>query len=335
METPSKPLRSSPVITRYPHNPVLRPDQVPYPCDLVFNAGVIRHQGRYYMIFRDDYGYQGGAAFAGVHLGLASSADGLHWQVEEQPVFKVDDPEITRIYDPRLTVIEGQIYCTFAVDTHHGLHGGIARTEDFRHFDILSLSVPDNRNMVLFPEKIGGMYTRLERPMPVYSRGGRDRFDTWISQSPDLVYWGKSQLLCAVEDFPFANDKIGPGAPPVRTDRGWLVFGHAVDRDETRGKNGWEDRWQKRYCATVMLLDLEDPYKVLGIYRQPLLAPEAPYETEEGFRTHVIFPTGAILEQDGTVRIYYGASDTVVALATAPVEALIDLCLGRADPAEA
>src|SRR5690606_32464015 len=126
-----------------------------------------------------------------------------------------------------------------------------------------SLSAPDNRNMVLFPEKIGGKYCRLDRPMPVYSRG-KDRFDVWFSDSPDLRYWGNHRLVLGVEQVPFANDKLGPAAPPVRTPQGWLTTFHAVDRDESRGKNGWEKAWKKRYTAGIMLLDLEEPWKVIG-----------------------------------------------------------------------
>ncbi len=324
-------LKSLACVKRYPGNPVLSKADVPYSCDLVFNAGVIRWKDGYAVAFRNDYGctqpeWEAGRRFKGTNIGLAFSPDGIHWKVEPEPIIEMKDEEIQRAYDPRLTVIGDEAFMTFAVDTRHGLRGGIARTTDLRRYELISLSVPDNRNMVLFPERFNGMYLRLERPMPVYSRG-RDRFDIWISESPDLVYWGKSQLLAGVEDFPFANDKIGPGAPPVRTDKGWLVFTHAVDRDNTRGKNGWEPQWTKRYCAGVMLLDPEDPRRVLGICREPLLAPEAPYETTEGFRTNVIFPTGAILEADGTMKIYYGASDTVTALATARVEDLIEACL--------
>lgn len=320
------PLVSHPCIARYPGNPVLTSKEVPYPSDLVFNAGVIPYQGGYAMVFRNDYGYVGGTAFSGTNIGLALSQDGIHWQVEKEPIFAMRDAEISRAYDPRLTVIEGTIYMTFAVDTKHGLRGAIARTEDLHHFEVLSMSVPDNRNMVLFPEKIGGKFLRLERPMPVYSRG-KDRFDIWISESPDLIYWGNSRLLAGVEDFPFANDKIGPGAPPVRTKAGWLVATHTVDIDPSRGKNGWEDKWTKRYCAAVMLLDLEQPWKVLGHSRVPLIAPETDYEAKDGFRTNVVFPTGMISMPDGTIRIYYGAADTVIALATAKEADLIQLCL--------
>lgn len=332
--------KSSPVITRCNGGaPILSKEQVPYDAELVFNAGVAKYNGKYVMVFRDDYNYlgphtniMGGSKFAGTHLGLAFSDDGIRWEVSPQPLWNADmlgDPEIMRIYDPRLTVIDGKCYLCFAMDTKHGLRGGIAVTEDFAHIDILSLTVPDNRNMVLFPEKAAGRYVRLERPFPVYSRDGIDRFDTWISYSPDLRYWGNSRLLLAVEDVAFANDKVGPGAPPVRTKEGWLALFHAVQIDRTRGKNGWEDRWQKCYCAGIMLLDLEDPSKILGMSKKPLLAPETPWETEEGFRTNVIFPGGMILEDDGEVKIYFGASDTVECLATAHVDDLIALCRNK------
>lgn len=133
--------------------------------------------------------------------------------------------------------------------------------------------------------------------------------------------------MLGVEDVPFSNNKIGPAAPPVKTEHGWLTSFHAVDLDPSRGKNGWEDKWQKRYCAGLMLLDLEDPSKVVGLYREPLLAPEAPYEVAEGFRTNVIFPCGMILEDDGEVKLYYGASDTCIALATGQLEDLLKLVL--------
>ena len=324
---PAEQLVSHPCIARYPHNPVLTGKQVPYASDLVFNAGVIPYKGGYAMVFRNDYGYIARGSFTGTNIGLALSPDGIHWQAEQQPVFSMKDEEIMRAYDPRLTVIDGEIYMTFAVDTRHGLRGAIAHTDDLHRFDVISMSVPDNRNMVLFPQKYQGMYMRLERPMPVYSRRGKDRFDIWWSESPDLIHWGYSHLVAGVEDFPFANDKIGPGAPPVYTEKGWLALTHTVDIDPERGKNGWEDKWTKRYCAAVILLDRDEPWKMIGHSRVPLLAPEADYETKAGFRTNVIFPTGAITMPDGTLRIYYGASDTVIALAEAKIDDLIALCL--------
>lgn len=327
------------MVTRYSGNPILSARDVPYDAALIFNAGVCKYQGKYVMVFRNDYGCTApdwDAYVSGVcaeaptyrtNLGLAFSDDGINWKVAPKPCFDLANHEIRRAYDPRLTVIDGRVVMCFAVDTHHGVLGGIAVTEDFETFDIQSMTTPDNRNMVLFPERIGDRFVRLERPFPVYSRGGIDRFDLWMGASPDLRYWGDHALVLGVEDVPFANDKIGPAAPPVRTDRGWLTLFHAVDRDDAgRGRNGYEAKWTKRYHAGVMLLDLEDPRKVVGMSKLPLIAPEAAYECSGGFRNDVIFPGGMILEDSGEVKIYYGAADTVECLATAHVDDLLGLC---------
>lgn len=318
-------LKSSPVIKRHPANPILSHEDVPYPSALTYNAGVTKYQGRYVMVFRNDLGSFEEQRLEGSNLGLAFSDDGVRWEVQPKPCFEWRDDEVKRPYDPRLMVMDGRCYMCFAIDTRHGVCGGIAVTDDFEKFEVISTTTPDNRNMVLFSEKIGGMYIRLERPFPMYSRG-RERFDTWITDSADLKYWGNPHLLLAVEDVPFANTKVGPGAPPVKTPKGWLTTFHAVDRDESRGKNGWEKAWKKRYTAGIMLLDLEDPRKVIGLCKEPLLAPEAPYEVSGGLRNNVIFPGGMILEDSGEVKIYYGSADTVECLATAHVDDLLNLC---------
>lgn len=307
--------------------PILTYKDIPYKAALVFNAGVVKYNGRYVMMFRNDYGDYENHKLEGTDIGLAYSDDGISWEVSEKPCFKLEDDEINRAYDPRLTVIDGVCYVCFAVDTNHGLRGGIASTTDFENFEMQTMTLPDNRNLVLFPERINGLYTRLERPMPVYSRGAKAVFDIWMSQSPDMKFWGNSKLVMGVEEVPFANDKIGPAAPPIKTEKGWLTTFHSVWLDTTRGKNGWEDKWQKQYTAGIALLDLEDPSRVIGIYDKPLIAAELPYEAEEGFRTHVVFPGGMILEDNGEVKIYYGAADTVECLATANVDDLIALCL--------
>ncbi len=317
--------QSSPVIKKL-SRPVLTYRDIPYKAALIFNAGVTKFGGRYVMVFRNDYGSMDEHKLEGTNIGLAYSDDGINWKVEPKPCFVLRDDEIRRAYDPRLTVIDRRCYMCFAVDTNHGLRGGIAVTDDFDKFEILSLSAPDNRNMVLFPEKIGGYYCRLERPMPVYSRG-RDRFDTWLSYSPDFKFWGESKLVLKVEDVPFANDKVGPGAPPVKTEKGWLATFHGVIRDESMGKNGWEASWKKKYYAGIMLLDLDDPLKIIGMSKEPLIATDQAYEVENGFRCDVIFPGGMLLEDSGEVKIYYGASDTYECMATADMNDLLKLCL--------
>ena len=329
-------LRSAACLRRHPANPVLTARQVPFPATLVFNAGVVKWQGRYLMVFRNDVGPKGpdeNEKLTHTNLGLAESPDGITWRVRPEPLrmpgaadFGLDEGDLKRVYDPRLHVLDGRLVLCLATDTGHGVLGSVvAANDDLSAFDVLSTTLPDNRNLVLFSERIGGSYVRLDRPFPVYSRG-RDRFDMWLSRSPDLRHWGGHRLVLGVEHVPYANDKIGPAAPPIRTDKGWLCVFHAVDRDETRGKHGWEPTWKKRYSAGVCLLDLQDPSKVVGMSKQPLIFPEAPYEVDGGFRNHVIFPTGMVLEPSGEVKIWYGAADTVMALATAHVDELLALC---------
>ena len=321
-------LNSSPKIHRHPNNPILKASDVPYRSDLVLNAGIVRFQGKYVMVFRNDLHVDEFTVSEGINLGLAYSDDGINWEIQPEPCFNMHDGvEFINTYDPRLILIEGKCYMTFACDTVHGIRGGIAVTEDFEHFEIISLSVPDNRNFVLFTEKFNNKYVRLERPFPIYGRPDYpERFDIWISDSPDLKYWGNSELLLGVEHVPFSNQKIGPGPPPVKTRKGWLTIFHASDFDSSRERNGYERVWQKRYSAGIMLLDLNNPGKVIGMSKLPLISPEAPYEIEGGYRNKVIFPTGMILEDSGEVKIYYGAADTYMCLATAQVDELIDLC---------
>lgn len=318
--------KSSSVIKKL-DKPVLSRHDIPYQTALVFNAGVCKYKGRYVMTFRNDYGDFEEHRLDGTNNGLAFSDDGINWEVSPDPFFAVKTDEIRRVYDTRLTVIGDEIYVCFACDTNHGLRGGVGKLrENFSGVDIISLSAPDNRNMALFPEKINGNYVMLERPMPVYSRG-KDRFDMWVCESPDLVYWGNHKLVMGVEDVPFADDKIGPAAPPVRTEKGWLATFHAVELAPGRGKHGWEKKWEKTYRAGIVLLDLEDPSKVLGMSKDPLIVCDRDYELEDGFRKDAIFPGGMILEDNGEVKIYYGASDTVECMCTADVNDLIDLCL--------
>ena len=333
--------------------PILSKKDIPYKAEFIFNAGVAKIKGKYVMIFRNDYGFdpscypKNWGNNRAISVGIAISDNGIdNWQVREKPLVDMhwalgdetpgcdsfgkrfpEYPDILRLYDPRIIPIDGEIYICLAMDTVHGLRGCIAKlNETFDDFEIISASVPDNRNMVLFPERIGGYYVRLERPFPVYSRG-KDRFDIWLSKSPDLKFWGESELVLGVEDVPYANDKIGPSAPPVKTKYGWLTLFHAVDIETSgRGQTEWDLLWNKRYTAGVMLLDLEDPSKVIGMSKEPLIVPDMPYEADYGFRQNVIFPGGLIVEDDGSVKIYYGAADSVECVAFSTVEELVALC---------
>lgn len=314
-------------ITRYPGNPILSAADVPYPATLIFNAGVARWRGRYVMLFRNDIGDALKKEITGMNLGLAFSEDGIAWKVDPQPINAAPGHPLHRCYDPRLTVLEDRLYLCFACGGR-GTRGGVAVTDDLKTWDVLNVSAPDNRNMVIFPERVNGRIVRLERPFAGYLRPN-DRFDIWISFSIDGRYWGDNKLVLTCDQLPWTNDKIGPGAPPIKTEKGWLCLIHAVDRDPTR-KWGWEGTWDKRYTMASMLLDLEDPSRVIGYSRKPIMVPEARYSYETtGYRNQVIFPGGNVLESDGMVKIYYGASDTVECLATCHIDDLLATC----DPA--
>ena len=320
-------------VKRYENNPVLSSADLSYPSSLVFNAGVAKYRNQYVMVFRNDVGFAPDSRKdIHINLGIAFSDDGKQWKPAPHPWLETAGrhPELERIYDPRLTVIEDRCYICFAADTRFGVCGGIGLiSEDFSSIEILSISSPDNRNMVLFPEKINGKFVRLERPFPEYSLNYREHFDIWMSTSPDGRHWGESRIVLSHADVPFCNSKIGPAAPPVRTAQGYLTLFHAVWKDTGKDLSCWDlgcgTRWNKTYYAGPMLLDPDDPSKVTGLCRKPLLAPGEKYELE-GFRGSVIFPGGMIQEDSGEVKIYYGAADTVECLATASVEELLAMC---------
>lgn len=310
---------------------VLRPEDVPYKASLTFNAGVIKTQDRYVMIFRNDYDLspqvfedfyagRGDRTHGHTNMGLALSEDGVHFQVEPEPVFGWETDHIGRMYDPRLTDLgNGEYGLCFAMDTwRDGTLGGIAVTRDFHHFEIKSASLPENRNMVLFPEKIGGRYIRLERPF----RRNLAQSSIWISRSPDLVYWGESKPLLSAREVKYCNHKIGPGTPPIKTPAGWLVLFHAVNEVD-HDLPSWHRNWRRVYYTGAMLLDPDDPSKVIAVAQKPLLAPEAPFE-QTGYRGFAIFATGLVREPDDSLKLYYSAGDMFVCLAESSVRKLLD-----------
>lgn len=343
-------LKSSPIISRHPSNPII--DKVPYAEGLVYNGSVIKYEGRYVMTMRVDHADVAAHRLTGkTTAALAFSDDGVRWEVCTQPCLDWQDDEIQAVTDPRLMLVHGRPLLTIAVQTTHGMQTYLLSTVDFDKWELVSWMVPDNRDVVIFPRKFVAspkapsttlpplaersrrveteVYLRLERPFPTFGHGRREAFDVWIAESPDLVYWGRPRVLLDVEDVPYANDRLGAGTAPLRTERGWLVLFHAVDGDRGRGKNGWEDRWTQRYTAGVMLLDLDDPRRVIGVSKSPLIVPEASYEVDGGYRNNIVFPCGAVVEDDGEVKIYYGAADTCQCLAVANVDDLVDFALSR------
>ena len=275
---------------------------MPYPAALTCNDGVCRCHGRYEIVFLNDYGRWGDTSFHGANLGLAFSKDGVSWEVQRKPCTSVDeargmlfrwyhnrlggigerasDHEVIRFYGPQLTVIEDRVLIC-EVDATHGLRARIASTADFSDWPIRDLSISDNRNAVLFPDRIDDRYLKLDTLFNKY--GGDDM-------------------------------SAGSCAPRL---------------DTSRAKRGWEDRWPKVFHSDVSLFERDDSKQALSIADEPLLSPQAAYETGEGldeedvgFHCDMVFPSGVVLDGD-RLRVYSRAADTVECLAKADVHEVL------------
>ena len=309
-------LYSSPAIRRYENNPILTAEDVPYAADYVFNAGVAFYKNEYIIAPRIDChnkNYVPGAPrMSNICTGFGKSKDGIHFEIADEPLRVHYHGELLPwVCDARLTVLEDELYLSFCFENQHSERPGIARYRGCGNdFDTIFLGVPQQRNMILCPFKKDGLYMRLERP----SNQWQEPFHIWYSLSPNLRYWGDSELLLGCEDVPFANKKIGGGAPMIETEHGYLLIFHSVDEDDSHTAIFPDGRkWKKRYTAGAALFDRNDPTKLIAVTKKPLLVAETPYETGDVSRLWVeftVFPCGALLiNNNKTLRIYYGAGD--------------------------
>ncbi len=301
-----------PLINRYEGNPILTKKDVPYPVETVHNAAVVKHAGQYIMLFRSHR--RNGRSV----IGIAESNDGFHFDVRPEPFMVPEKEGVFSTYeefgveDPRICKLGKTYYITYSSYSRHGVRIGLARTSNFEKVDRVSLiTQADHRNIVLFPQKFNGRYVRLDRPHSEISP-----WSMWISYSPDLIHWGDSELLIKPELIHWDEMKIGPGATPFRTDHGWLNIFHGVFPT----MNG------SIYRLGVVLHDLEDPARIIGISDEWILQPEDPWEVT-GYVSNVVFTCGAVPEDDGTVKIYWGGADTVMCVGSAQIQDLVELCL--------
>lgn len=242
------------------------------------------------------------------HLRLARSKDGRNFEIDPTPaVFPTEPYETFGAEDPRITQIGNEFYITYKVVSEQGICTALLRTKDFKTFKRQGIIFcPENLDVVLFPEKIGGKYYALTRPVP---RHIGDQA-VWLASSPDLVHWGGHKILFGPRAGEFDGGKVGASCVPIKTDAGWLEIYHAADQND-------------RYCLAATLLDLKDPSKVIARAKEPLMQPEADYETA-GFYGNVIFSCGAVADTDGTVTIYYGAADAVTAGAATTIDKIMN-----------
>jgi len=243
------------------------------------------------------------------HLRIARSKDGIHFTVDEAPTMtSANEYEMFGIEDPRITLIDGTYYINFSCIANLGVTTCLASTKDFTTFERHGvIFLPDNKDVEIFPEKIGGKYYALTRPD---SRSYKRR-EVWIADSPDLLRWGSHRHLFGTRHDKWDSGKVGGSAVPFLTDEGWLEIYHG------------SDKVHDRYCLGAVLLDKNEPWKMLGRSDNPILEPETDYEIH-GFYGNVVFNCG-VLNEDGKVKIYYGAADTCMAYAEISLKDILDI----------
>lgn len=254
------------------------------------------------------FSYQGQVYLTSIsHLRLARSRDGRHFTIDTGPTFSAGTwYESFGVEDPRIAEIEGRYVVTYTSVSEHGIATSLATTKDLRAFERRGIIfAPENRDVSVLPEKVGGNYFCHHRAVARHIGG----FDMWAADSPDLVHWGRHRRLMSPRAGTWEAGRIGGGSVPFRTPRGWLTIYHGADQSN-------------RYCLGALLCDGDDPGRVIARSAEPLLAPEAPYEVS-GFLGNVVFTCGTVVQGD-ELTIYYGAADQYVCGAVVSVEDVLE-----------
>ena len=241
------------------------------------------------------------------HLRLARSNDGIHFEIDELPAITAANKyETFGVEDPRITLIGQTYYISYVGVSPLGVNTMLASTKDFQSFERHGIIFcPENKDALLFPEKINGKYYALHRPVsPLFKRN-----EIWIAESPDLISWGNHRHLMGLCDDGWDNGRIGASCVPVKTNAGWLEIYHGADKNN-------------RYCLGAALLDTDKPYKVLARAKTPVLEPQTDYECE-GFFGNVVFSCGMLYEEN-KLKIYYGVADTSIAYAEIELQPVLD-----------
>ncbi len=295
-------------VWRYSENPIIGRNPVEGVAR-IFNSAVAPYEGGFIGVFR-------GEQVNGIpYVYLGRSEDAIHWTFDPSKVPFVDEngekfmPRYA--YDPRLVKVEDTYYIIWCGD-FYGAAIGVAKTTDFKKFvRIENPFIPFNRNAVLFPRKVHGNYLMLSRP----SDSGHTPFgDIFLSESPDMTYWGRHRHVMSPNGKWWEGVKIGGGAAPIETSEGWLLFYHGVSST----CNGFV------YSIGGAILDIDEPSKVKYRCENYLLTPEETYEVT-GFVPNVCFPCATIHDPDtGRIALYYGCADTFVGLAFTQIDEVVD-----------
>ncbi|GAA0315812.1 glycoside hydrolase family 130 protein [Bacillus carboniphilus] len=241
------------------------------------------------------------------YLRIARSKDGHNFTVDPEPfIYPSNELETFGVEDPRITQMGDEYYIYFSAVSPVGVGESLVKTTDFKTYGHLGMIfAPENKDVLIFPEKINGKYYAMHRPVPK-SNGAPE---VWIAESDNLRYWGNHKFLFGLREGKWDDARIGGGAVPFKTEKGWLELYHGATKDH-------------RYCMGAVLLDLEDPTKVIARSEAPLVEPDAPYEAE-GFFGGVVFSCGVLVHGD-VVKMYYGAADTSMACCELSLSEILD-----------
>ncbi len=302
------------LLHRWEGNPAITIDDIPFRANTVFNGTPIVTEDGVLLMLRVE-GQQGYSFFA-----LARSKDGLRFKVDERPVMmpEMTGPgakyEIRGLEDPRATFIDGICYIMYTAVGECGARIALAKTDDYVNYERLGyVSEPGNKDGVLFARKINGRYARLDRPI-----GREDLGCIWISYSPDLLNWGDSEMVLAPRRGYWDEYRIGASVPPIETDEGWLEIYHGVKMTSSG----------PIYRIGTVLLDLDDPSKVVKQGETPILSPREDYE-RIGDVPNVCFACGAVMDKKGMMKIYYGAADTSICVALGTLDQILTQSFGH------
>jgi predicted GH43/DUF377 family glycosyl hydrolase len=299
---------------RHPANPILCAKHMPYAVNSVFNPAAAKVGDDILLLARvkDLRGLS--------HLTACRSRDGVKlWRVDPGPTFAADPQghpeELWGVEDPRVTWLPelGVWAVVYAAYSRRGHQIALALTKDFVTFERKgSIIAPEDKNAALFPRRFKGMWALLHRPVV-----SREDSHIYVSYSDDLLHWGDPTIVMECRRGAWWDaEKIGTGPPPLETPEGWLLLYYGARRTTTGSI----------YHAGLALLDLEEPHRVLRRSDEWVLGPREMYEMV-GEESNVILPCGWVLDGEDTLRLYYGAADTCVALATASLREVLDYVL--------
>jgi predicted GH43/DUF377 family glycosyl hydrolase len=301
--------KASELFKRYEGNPILTPEDWPYPVNAVFNPGAVKLNTEILLLVRveDMRGFS--------HLTVARSANGLtDWEIDPAPTLEADQHSLEEkwgLEDPRIVWLEEQkqFGITYTSFSEGGPVVSLAITKNFRTFARLgALLPPEDKDACLLPRRVRGRFALIHRPIV------RGEAHMWISFSPDLKHWGDHRLLIPTRSAYWDCHRVGLACQPIETPEGWMLFYHGV-RSTTAGQI---------YRVGLALLDLEEPWKVLRRSDEWVLGPREDYE-RIGDVGGVVFPTGAVVyKETNQLNLYYGAADSAVAVASANLSDCID-----------